>query len=59
MEILTSYIVHFILIQMKILLSFFENQGIKLKAESGGRIFPVSDKSSDIIKGLSNELKNS
>ena len=40
-------------------ISFFENQGIKLKAERGGRIFPVSDKSSDIIKGLSNELKNS
>ena len=37
-------------------ISFFENQGIKLKAERGGRIFPVSDKSSDIIKGLSNEL---
>ena len=36
---------------------FFENQGIKLKTERGGRIFPLSDKSSDIIKGLSNGLK--
>ena len=36
---------------------FFENQGIKLKTERGGRIFPSSDKSSDIIKGLSNGLK--
>lgn len=38
-------------------INFFENQGIKLKAERGGRIFPLSDKSSDIIKGLSNGLK--
>lgn len=35
---------------------FFEDQGIKLKVERGGRVFPESDKSSDIIKGLSNEL---
>lgn len=39
-------------------IEFFESQGIKLKAERGGRMFPESDKSSDIIKGLSNELKN-
>lgn len=38
-------------------INFFENQGIKLKTERGGRIFPLSDKSSDIIKGLSNGLK--
>lgn len=37
-------------------ISFFESQGIKLKTERGGRVFPLSDKSSDIIKGLSNEL---
>lgn len=37
-------------------INFFESQGIQLKAERGGRIFPLSDKSSDIIKGLSNEL---
>lgn len=37
-------------------INFFESQGIKLKAERGGRIFPLSDKSSDIIKGLSSEL---
>ena len=36
---------------------FFENAGIKLKTERGGRIFPSSDKSSDIIKGLSIGLK--
>lgn len=40
-------------------INFFENQGIKLKTERGGRIFPASDKSSDIIKGLSNGLKES
>ncbi|WP_195999405.1 NAD(P)/FAD-dependent oxidoreductase [Clostridium sp. 1001271B_151109_B4] len=38
-------------------ISFFENAGIKLKTERGGRIFPSSDKSSDIIKGLSIGLK--
>lgn len=35
---------------------FFEDQGIKLKSERGGRVFPDSDKSSDIIKGLLNRL---
>ena len=35
---------------------FFEDQGIKLKTERGGRVFPNSDKSSDIIKGLLNKL---
>lgn len=38
-------------------INFFENAGIKLKTERGGRIFPMSDKSSDIIKGLSLGLK--
>ncbi|SCK04636.1 tricarballylate dehydrogenase [uncultured Clostridium sp.] len=38
-------------------INFFESQGIKLKTERGGRIFPQSDKSSDIIKGLNNGLK--
>ena len=33
-------------------MAFFEDVGIKLKIERGGRVFPVSDKSSDIIKGL-------
>lgn len=37
-------------------MSFFENEGIKLKIERGDRVFPESDKSSDIIKGLSNAL---
>lgn len=37
-------------------INFFENEGIKLKVERGGRIFPKSDKSSDIIKGLSKAM---
>lgn len=37
-------------------MAFFEEQGIKLKVERGGRVFPESDKSSDIIKGLLNGL---
>ena len=38
---------------------FFENRGVKLKVERGNRVFPESDKSSDIIKALTgyiNEL---
>ena len=37
-------------------MSFFDNEGIKLKIERGDRVFPDSDKSSDIIRGLSNGL---
>lgn len=37
-------------------MNFFENEGIKLKIERGDRVFPESDKSSDIIRGLSNAL---
>lgn len=40
-------------------MNFFENEGINLKVERGGRVFPVSDKSSDIIHGLSNGLSRS
>ncbi|OSA88888.1 UNVERIFIED_ORG: FAD-dependent oxidoreductase [Clostridium botulinum] len=37
-------------------MNFFSNEGIKLKVERGDRVFPESDKSSDIIRGLSNAL---
>ncbi|SFC17050.1 NAD(P)/FAD-dependent oxidoreductase [Clostridium uliginosum] len=37
-------------------IKLFENEGIKLKVERGDRVFPESDKSSDIIRGLSNAL---
>lgn len=40
-------------------INFFESKGIKLKTERGGRIFPNSDKSSDIIRGLNTGLKES
>ncbi|MGL4989975.1 MAG: NAD(P)/FAD-dependent oxidoreductase [Sarcina sp.] len=40
-------------------MDFFENQGIKLKSERGGRVFPDSDKSSDIILGFNKKLKES
>ena len=36
---------------------FFEEHGQKLKVERGNRIFPESDKSSDIIKTLQNYCK--
>jgi len=38
-------------------MNFFEKEGIKLKVERGDRVFPSSNKSSDILKGLSNALK--
>lgn len=40
-------------------MNFFENQGVKLKVERGDRVFPESDKSSDIIKALERALINS
>lgn len=36
---------------------FFEEQGLRLKVERGRRVFPASDKSSDVIKALSGALK--
>ncbi len=38
-------------------INFIEENGTKLKVERGGRMFPESDKSSDIIKALNNGLK--
>lgn len=40
-------------------MNFFKNENIKLKVERGDRVFPESDKSSDIIRGLSNGLSKS
>ena len=39
-------------------IEMIESEGTKLKIERGGRIFPESDKSSDIIKALSKKLSN-
>ncbi|MFZ5946321.1 MAG: NAD(P)/FAD-dependent oxidoreductase [Bacillota bacterium] len=34
------------------LMNFFENYGVKLKVERGGRVFPESDDSANVIKAL-------
>ncbi|MBI2742427.1 MAG: NAD(P)/FAD-dependent oxidoreductase [Chlamydiales bacterium] len=38
-------------------IDWFESRGVKLKTESDGRIFPVSDRSETIIECLLNEAK--
>ncbi len=40
-------------------MSFFENEGVPLKTERGNRVFPVSDKSVDIVDGLVKAVKKS
>lgn len=42
----------------KDLISFFNSRKLKTKVERGGRVFPESDKSSDVIKVLEKELTN-
>lgn len=39
-------------------MNFFEKLGVPLKVERGDRVFPKSDKSSDIIKAFEKELAN-
>ncbi|WP_291572484.1 NAD(P)/FAD-dependent oxidoreductase [Clostridium sp. UBA4548] len=39
-------------------MKFFERNGVKLKVERGDRVFPESDKSSDIIRVLESELRS-
>lgn len=38
-------------------IDFFERIGVRTKIERGGRVFPVSDHSSDVIRGLEREFK--
>lgn len=38
-------------------IDFFEKAGVRTKTERGGRVFPGSDHSSDVIKGLESELR--
>lgn len=38
-------------------MAFFEELGVPLKTERGNRVFPLSDKSRDIVNALKNELK--
>lgn len=40
-------------------IEFFERLKVELKVERGGRVFPVSDKSSDIIRAFEREIRNS
>lgn len=38
-------------------MNFFESLGVPLKTERGGRVFPASDKASDIVNALDREMK--
>lgn len=38
-------------------IGFFEELGVKTKVERGGRVFPDSDHSSDVIRALEQEMK--
>ena len=38
-------------------IDFFESHGMPVKVERGNRVFPVSDKSSDVIFALQRALK--
>ena len=40
------------------LIALFNNLGLKTKVERGNRVFPASDKSSDVIRALEKHLKN-
>lgn len=40
-------------------MEFFEKQGVPLKTERGNRVFPVSDKASDIVDALVNAVRKS
>ncbi|MBL7131845.1 MAG: NAD(P)/FAD-dependent oxidoreductase [Candidatus Omnitrophica bacterium] len=40
------------------LMSFFEDAHLKLKTERGGRVFPKSDKSNDVLNALKSKLRN-
>lgn len=39
-------------------MDFFERLGVKLKVERGNRVFPVSDKSGDIVRALERFIKD-
>lgn len=39
-------------------MAYFEERGLKLKTERGNRVFPVSDKASDVTKILEKECKD-
>ena len=39
------------------IIAFFENLGVPLKEEDHGRMFPVSNKATDVVNALLDELK--
>ncbi|MDE7379955.1 MAG: NAD(P)/FAD-dependent oxidoreductase [Clostridia bacterium] len=39
-------------------INFFESNGLQLKTERGNRVFPISDKASDVTRCLENACKN-
>jgi predicted Rossmann fold flavoprotein len=39
------------------LMEFFESRGLELKVEDGGRVFPVTDESSSVLKVLETSMK--
>lgn len=39
-------------------MEFFESMGVALKTERGNRVFPVSDRSVDVLKGLKKFIKD-
>lgn len=41
----------------RMVMNFFEQEGLALKNERGNRVFPVSDRSSDVIQTLQRALK--
>ncbi len=41
----------------KDIINFFKEQGLEVKEERGNRIFPVTDKSADVLKCFTNKLK--
>lgn len=38
-------------------MEFFENEGVELKVERGNRVFPISDKASDIVDALNSAIQ--
>jgi len=40
-------------------IDFFENRGVKIKVERGGRAFPLSDRAQDILDALIDYLRES
>lgn len=39
-------------------IDFFESHGVPLKTERGNRVFPVSDRASDIVRALADECRS-